>query len=178
MRGEGQSLSAALHEGGALRWRWPGIGTIEIFGSVDLTTTRNHWGVATLSETTLLLDPKGQLFNQAYATSIAKPDHLILICGHYEGVDARMEKLVDNSVSIGHFVLTGGEIPAMVITDTVTRLVHGVLKPEAIGIESYSKNNKFEYPQYTRPPSYKGMKVPEVLLSGNHEVIRKWKKNH
>lgn len=130
------------------------------------------------TQRSLLLDPKGQLFSQSYAAIIAKIDHLILICGHYEGVDARVEKLVDSTISIGQFVLTGGEIPAMVITDTVARLVQGVLKPEAIGNESYFKNNKIEYPQYTRPPLYKRMKVPEVLLSGNHEEIKKWKNLH
>lgn len=130
------------------------------------------------SQRTLLLDPKGKVFNQATAVTFSKINHLILICGHYEGIDARVEKIVDDSISIGHFVLTGGEIPAMVITDAVARLVCGVLKPEAIANESYTGGHKLEYPQYTRPSNYKGMKVPQVLLSGNHKAINKWKDIH
>jgi tRNA (guanine37-N1)-methyltransferase len=132
----------------------------------------------TYTEKTILLDPKGKLFNQKIASSLVKIDHLILICGHYEGVDARVEKLVDSTLSIGKFVLTGGEIPAMVVLDTVTRLVKGVLKSEATRNESYSNPNILECPQYTRPPIYKRMKVPKVLLSGNHKEITRWQNLH
>lgn len=135
-------------------------------------------GKKLLAENTLLLDPKGKLFNQSFAGRLSLKDHLILVCGHYEGIDARVEKLVDNIVSIGQFILTGGEIPAMAVTDTVTRLIKGVLKPGVTGNESFTHRNKLEYPQYTRPPVYRDMKVPEILLSGNHEKIRNWKEKH
>ena len=105
-------------------------------------------------------------------------EHLILIAGHYEGIDARVhEHLVDEIISIGDYVLTGGEIPAMVIADAVTRLIPGVLpKPGAIELESFSEENLLEFPQYTRPEKYRSWKVPEVLLSGNHKEIEKWRK--
>jgi len=133
---------------------------------------------------TILLSPRGKVFNQKMAQELAKLDHLILICGHYEGVDERVsEHLVDEEISIGDYVLTGGEIPAMVIVDAVTRLIHGVLeKPEATKSESFCTNglihcNKkqlLEYPQYTRPEEYKGWEVPEILLSGDHKKIIEW----
>lgn len=125
----------------------------------------------------ILMDPRGEKFTQKKAREYAKLDQLIIICGHYEGVDERVrEHLVDEAVSVGDYVLTGGEIPAMIITDAVTRLIPGVLeKPEATEIESFSKENNLEYPQYTRPEEFKGWKVPEVLLSGNHDIIKKWR---
>jgi len=128
-------------------------------------------------EKIILLDPTGKIFNQAKAREYATLDHLILVCGHYEGVDARIHHFIDESISIGKYVLTGGEIPAMVITDAVTRLLPGVLsKKEATINESYTVDYLLEAPQYTRPSSYKGLKVPPVLLSGNHKEIAEWNK--
>ncbi len=134
-------------------------------------------------ERIILLDPGGKQYTQAKARQCAKLEHLILICGHYEGIDERVRSLVDESLSIGPYVLTGGEIPAMVITDSVVRLLSGVLKkPEATIMESFSKyiihsNTKRpyrEYPQYTRPEKYNGKHVPSVLLSGDHKKITEW----
>lgn len=134
---------------------------------------------------TVLLDPRGKPFTQKKAREFSKLDHLILICGHYEGVDERVKSLVDESVSIGDYVLTGGEIPAMVLTDAVVRLLPGVLKEGATESESFSLHTPspiphppLEYPQYTRPEKYKGMRVPDVLLSGNHKKISEWRKNN
>jgi len=134
----------------------------------------------------ILLTPQGKVFNQKIAQKLSKMDHLILICGHYEGVDERVRKLVDEEISIGDYVLTGGEIPAMVIVDSVIRLIPGVLKKrEATKFESFSSlNSEFltlnskllEYPQYTRPAEFKGLKVPKILLSGDHKEIEKWQK--
>ena len=125
----------------------------------------------------ILLDATGTKFNQEKAGSFSKEKHLILIAGHYEGVDGRVhEYLVDEIISIGDYVLTGGEIPAMVVTDAIVRLIPDVLeKPEATSLESFSEKI-LEYPQYTRPEEYKGRKVPEVLLSGNHKEIERWRK--
>ena len=126
----------------------------------------------------ILLDAGGETFSQDKARKLSKEKHLIIIAGHYEGVDHRVhEHLADEVISIGDYVLTGGEIPAMVITDAVVRLIPGVLeKPEATEIESFSQEGVKEFPQYTRPETYKGWKVPEVLLSGNHKEIEKWRK--
>jgi tRNA (guanine37-N1)-methyltransferase len=126
----------------------------------------------------ILLTPQGKTFNQKKAKELTKCDHLIFICGHYEGFDERIrEYLSDEEISIGDFVLTGGELPAMIITDTIIRLIPGVLKKEeATEFESFSDENLLEYPQYTRPEEFNGWKVPEVLLSGNHAEIGKWRK--
>jgi len=124
----------------------------------------------------ILMDPRGRTFNQKIAGNLAKEKHLIFICGHYEGVDERVKKhLVDEEISIGDYVLTGGELPAMIIIDTLIRQIPGVLiKPEASSKESFSEN-LLEYPQYTRPANFKGWKITEVLLSGNHKKIDKWR---
>src|SRR3972149_11331856 len=123
----------------------------------------------------VLLDAGGEKFTQKKAVELSKGKHLILIAGHYEGVDARVhEHLVDEILSIGDYVLTGGEIPAMVVTDAIVRLIPGVLeKKEATTLESFSEGT-LEYPQYTRPEEFQGWKVPEVLLSGNHKEIEGW----
>lgn len=125
----------------------------------------------------ILLDATGTTYTQEKARELAKISHLILIAGHYEGVDHRVhEHLVDEVISIGDYVLTGGEIPAMVIVDSVTRLIPGAVgKEESIKDESHSTPGYLEYPQYTRPKEYKGWKVPDVLLSGNHKEIKKWR---
>ncbi len=124
----------------------------------------------------VLLDPKGTPFTQSKAQEYCDLDHLILICGHYEGVDARIATYIDESLSIGPFVLTGGELPAMVVADAVTRLIPGVLPHGATTDESFNAQNTLEYPHYTRPEEYEGQKVPDVLLSGNHKEIEKWRR--
>lgn len=123
----------------------------------------------------ILLTPQGRLFSQQIAQELAKYSHLILICGHYEGVDERVrEHLVTDEISIGDYVLTGGELPAMVVIDTVVRLLPGVLGSEASPANDSHANGLLEYPQYTRPAEYRGWSVPEVLISGNHAQIAKW----
>jgi len=124
----------------------------------------------------VLTSASGNPYNQKKARDLSKLDHLIIICGHYEGIDQRfIDKYVDEEISIGDYVLTGGEIPAMVIVDSITRLIPGVLeKPEAIVNESFTEN-LLEGPQYTRPGEFDNQKVPEVLLSGNHAEIEKWR---
>lgn len=123
----------------------------------------------------IYLSPQGNVLNQKKVESLSKEEHLILLCGHYEGIDQRViEEIVDEEISIGDYVLTGGEIPAMVLIDSVSRYVEGVLTKESIKEESFS-NNLLEYPQYTRPEVFLDKKVPEVLLSGHHENIRKWR---
>ncbi len=123
----------------------------------------------------ILLTPQGRLFSQQIALELSKYSHLILICGHYEGVDERVrEHLVTDEISIGDYVLSGGELAAMVVVDAVIRLVPGVLGSEASPIDESHSTGLLEYPQYTRPPEYRGWAVPEVLLSGNHTQIAKW----
>lgn len=121
----------------------------------------------------VLLNPHGKTFNQKKAWEFAKLKHLILICGHYEGVDERIKKFIDERISIGDFIATGGEIPAMLITDAVTRLIKGVLKEEVTSNESFS--SLLEYPQYTKPNVYETFQVPPILLSGNHAKIKSWR---
>ena len=124
----------------------------------------------------IYLTPQGKKLNQARVESLAKEQHLILLCGHYEGIDQRvLDTIVDEEISIGDYVLTGGEIPAMVLIDSVSRYVEGVLKEHSTEEESFSQG-LLEYPQYTRPEIFKGQKVPEVLISGHHENIEKWRK--
>ena len=124
----------------------------------------------------IYLSPQGKTLNQKKVEELSKEKHLILLCGHYEGIDQRViDKIVDEEISIGDYVLTGGEIPAMVLIDTVSRYIDGVLNQESIKEESFSKG-LLEYPQYTRPEVFEGKKVPEILLSGHHENIEKWRK--
>ncbi len=122
------------------------------------------------------MSPRGRVFNQEKAKELAACDHLVILCGHYEGVDARiLEEIVDEEISVGDFVLTGGELPACLVVDAVARLVDGVLAaPECYENESFS-NGLLEYPQYTRPVEFHGRAVPEVLLSGHHANIDKWR---
>ena len=125
----------------------------------------------------VLLDAAGKKFTQQKALQLTKVDQLVLVAGHYEGVDHRVhEHLVDEVISIGDYVLTGGELPIMVVVDCVVRLLPGVVgKEESLKEESHNKPGYLEYPQYTRPEIYRGWKVPKVLLSGNHKEINKWK---
>ncbi|OGE32950.1 tRNA (guanosine(37)-N1)-methyltransferase TrmD, partial [Candidatus Daviesbacteria bacterium RIFCSPHIGHO2_02_FULL_41_10] len=125
---------------------------------------------------TILMSASGNPYKQKKAMEFSKLDHLIIVCGHYEGVDQRfIDKYVNEEISIGDYVLTGGEVPAMVIVDSITRLIPRVLKkPEATINESFS-TNLLEHPQYTRPEKFEGKKVPDVLLSGNHAAVDKWR---
>jgi len=123
----------------------------------------------------IYMSPKGTVLNQEKVKELSKEKHLIILCGHYEGIDQRvLDEIVDEEISIGDYVLTGGELPAMVLIDSVSRYVEGVLSEESTSEESFS-NNLLEYPQYTRPEEFRGRKVPEVLISGHHENIKKWR---
>ena len=124
----------------------------------------------------IYMSPQGKKLNQNKVETLAKQEHLIILCGHYEGIDQRvLDKIVDEEISIGDYVLTGGELPAMVLIDSVSRYVEGVLKEESIKEESFS-NGLLEYPQYTRPEIFEGEKVPEILFSGHHQKIEQWRK--
>jgi len=123
----------------------------------------------------IYLSPKGKTLNQEKVKKLAKENHIILLCGHYEGIDQRvLDEIVDEEISIGDYVLTGGEIPAMVLIDSVSRYIDGVITSESVEEESFS-NGLLEYPQYTRPEIFLDKKVPEILLSGHHENIKKWR---
>jgi len=123
----------------------------------------------------ILLTPSGKIFTQHKAFELSKEKNIVFICGHYEGIDERIKYFIDEEISIGDYVLTGGEIPAMVIIDSVVRLLPGVLgNPNSIKFESFV-NGKLDFPHYTRPADFRGYKVPGVLLSGNHEKIKKWR---
>lgn len=133
---------------------------------------------------TILLSATGEKYDQKKARMLSEKKSLAIVCGHYEGIDARVEEFVDEVISIGDFVLTGGEIAAMAIIDSITRLVPGVIRAESLRSESFSQTtqlpnypttNLLEYPQYTRPEEFKGLKVPKILLSGNHQQIQTWK---
>lgn len=120
--------------------------------------------------------PQGSVFNQNMAVEFAKEDDLVILCGHYEGVDERvLEEIVTDYVSIGDYVLTGGELPAMVMVDAISRMVPGVLPNEDSGVTESFYDNLLEYPQYSRPETWNGKKVPDVLLSGHHKNIEKWR---
>ena len=142
-----------------------------IFAAVEDAKTRNS------DAKVVLMTPKGKIWDQARATELANSgDNYIFICPHYEGYDERILTLVDYQVSIGKFILTGGELPAMTVIDSIVRLIPGVLGGETSAeIESFSDGDNYEYPQYTRPAEFRGMKVPEVLLNGNHGEIAKWR---
>lgn len=124
----------------------------------------------------IYLTPQGKVFNQQMAEELSKEEDLIFLCGHYEGIDERvLEMIVTDNVSIGDYVLTGGELPSMVMIDTISRLVEGVLNnDDSAKYESFAEN-RLEYPQYTRPEEFMGMKVPEVLLSGDHKKVAQWR---
>ena len=126
---------------------------------------------------TVYMSPQGKIFNQSVAVDLSEKEHIVLLCGHYEGIDQRViDEIVDMELSIGDFVLTGGEIPAMAVIDTVSRLIPGVLASE----QSYENESHFngllEYPQYTRPAEWHGVSIPEVLISGHHANVEKWKR--
>ena len=125
----------------------------------------------------IYMSPKGKVLTQKKASELSQMEHIVILCGHYEGVDQRIiDKIVDEEISIGDYVLTGGELPAMVLIDTVSRMIDGVLKTEeSFTLESHY-NGLLEHPQYTRPPEFMGEKVPDVLLSGDHKKIEEWRK--
>ncbi len=124
----------------------------------------------------IYMSPQGRVFNQKIAKEYLNKNHIIILCGHYEGVDERIiEEIVDEELSVGDYVLTGGELPALVVCDCVSRMVPGVLSSEECFSEESHFNGKLEYPQYTRPPVFMGREVPEVLLSGHHANIEKWR---
>ena len=143
---------------------------------IDTSSNAVRSGEHTLtrSSVTAALSPAGATFTQKTAHRYSELDHLILICGHYEGMDERIYRHVDEEVSIGDFILTGGELAAMAVADAVIRLLPGAIRSESTGEESF-ENGLLEYPQYTQPAVYDGESVPDVLLSGNHEKIRKWR---
>jgi len=122
----------------------------------------------------ILLDPAGEVFRQATAHELAGATHLVLLCARYEGVDERIRSMVDREVSIGDYVLTGGELPALVVVDAVLRLLPGAIDEASTTEESFA-DGLLEYPQYTRPPSFEGVSVPPVLVSGHHEQVRRWR---
>lgn len=124
----------------------------------------------------IYMSPQGKVLNQEKVKQLSKEENLIILCGHYEGIDQRvLDEIVDEEISIGDYVLTGGEIPAMVLIDSVSRYIEGVIKEDSTNEESFSEG-LLEYPQYTRPEIFNEKKVPEVLLSGNHQNIHKWRK--
>jgi tRNA (guanine37-N1)-methyltransferase len=133
-------------------------------------------GPADVKPHILLMTPQGEPFKQQKARQLAEHEWLIILCGHYEGFDERIRVLVDQEVSIGDYVLTGGELAAMVITDAVIRLLPGVLGKQASHEDDSHENGLLEYPHYTRPDEYNGQGVPDVLKSGNHAVIEKWRR--
>lgn len=139
-----------------------------IFDAVDSVKKENS--------KVILLSPQGVTFNQKKAYELSKEEHLIFICGHYEGFDERIKSICDEEISIGDYVLTGGELPSMVITDSIVRLIPGVIEKESHLKESFN-DNLLDYPTYTKPRNYKGMQVPEVLLSGDHKKIDEWRNN-
>lgn len=131
--------------------------------------------VKTKHSKVILLTPQGNTYNEEKAFSLKKEKHLIFVCGHYEGFDERIRSFVDEEISVGDYILTGGEIPAMLITDSIVRLLDGVIKEKSYQNESF-QNHLLDYPTYTKPSSYKGLEVPKVLLSGDHAKIDAWRK--
>lgn len=131
--------------------------------------------VRTEDSKVILLSPQGKVYNQSMAYEFREFKHLIFICGHYEGFDERIKNYIDYEVSIGDYILTGGEVPAMVIADSVIRLLKGVITEESFINDSF-ENNLLDYPVYTKPYDFRGYKVPDVLTNGNHQLISKWRK--
>ncbi|HOV78560.1 MAG TPA: tRNA (guanosine(37)-N1)-methyltransferase TrmD [Bacillota bacterium] len=149
------------------------MGPEALFGAVEYVAGQ----LGTSPRRVVLMCPQGRPFSQEIAADMAREKNLVLICGHYEGIDERVrENLVADEISIGDYVLTGGELPAMVVVDAVTRLIPGVLGESSSAEEESFAAGLLEYPQYTRPRDFRGMTVPDVLLSGHHEEIRKWRR--
>ncbi len=131
--------------------------------------------VKSKSSKVIMLSPRGKKYNQAKAIELSKEEDIILLCGHYEGIDERVNKYVDEQISIGDYILTGGELGSMVIADSIIRLLDGAIAEESISEESFDEN-LLEYPQYTEPYDFNGDKVPDILYSGNHQAIKKWRR--
>ncbi len=132
--------------------------------------------IKTDNSVVVMMTPEGKRYNQTMAKEFLNIKHLILLCGHYEGFDERIKNIVDLEVSMGDFILTGGEIPAMAITDSIVRLIDGVINKESLVSESFD-NELYDYPVYTKPSNFRGLEVPEVLLSGDHKKIAEWREN-
>ena len=130
--------------------------------------------VKTKDSIVIMMTPQGKTYNQKMAYQFSKQKHIIILCGHYEGFDERIRSFVDLEISVGDYVLTGGEIPSMIMVDSIVRLVDGVIELDSHLYDSFN-NNLLDYPVYTKPVEFKNMKVPDVLLSGHHENIRKWR---
>lgn len=144
-----------------------------IFAAVEESTRKKIKG----ERRVILTSPQGKPFSQNLAKKFSQLEELIFICGHYEGIDERVKQIIDDEVSIGKYILSGGELPAMVITDAIVRLIPGVLGCAESNLrESFTKGDLLDYPQWTRPAVFKKMKVPEVILSGDHQAIEKWRK--
>lgn len=140
-----------------------------IFNAIDKIKTDDSY--------IIILSPEGHRYNQKKAEDLKLHKHLIIICGHYEGFDERIKTLANEIISIGDYILTGGELPAMAITDSVVRLLPGVINKDSLESESFN-DDYYDYPVYTKPQEYKGMKVPEVLINGNHKLINEWRENN
>ena len=137
-----------------------------IFNAIESIKTKESY--------VIMLTPSGKTFNQKKAKELINHKHIILLCGHYEGFDERIKTIIDLELSVGDFILTGGEIPSMLITDCITRLIPGVINNQSLEDESFN-NNLLDYPNYTRPYEFRKMKVPDVLISGHHENIKKYR---
>ena len=137
-----------------------------VFECIDKIKTKDSY--------IIMLTPSGKTFNQKKAIDLSKKKHIIFICGHYEGFDERINTLVDEEISIGDFVLTGGEVPAMCVIDAITRLLPGVINNKSLESESFN-DNLLDFPMYTKPAVYRGLEVPKVLLNGNHKEIEMWR---
>ena len=124
----------------------------------------------------IMLTPDGEIYTQKKAQELSKKKHLILLCGHYEGFDERIKSICDMFISVGDYILTGGEIPSMILVDSITRLIDGAITKESLDSESFD-NNLLDYPTYTKPRIYEGMEVPEILVSGDHQKIAAWRKD-
>ena len=124
---------------------------------------------------TIMLSPRGSTYNQSKAIELSNEEDIILLCGHYEGIDERVNKYVDESISVGDYILTGGELGSMIISDSIIRLLDGAIAEKSIEVESFD-DNLLEYPQYTEPYDFEGDTIPDVLYSGNHEAIEKWRR--
>lgn len=149
-----------------------------IFAAVEELLPTSEYAETVGKPRVILMCPQGERYSQAKAEELAKEEHLIFICGHYEGYDERIrEHLVTDEISIGDYVLTGGEIPAMAVIDSVVRLLPGVLGNERSAVTDSYSTGWLEYPHYTRPPEFRGWKVPDVLLSGHHENIDRWRRH-
>ena len=132
--------------------------------------------ILTKDSKVIMMSPAGRLFKQQVAVDLSKEKHLIILCGHYEGFDERIKTLVDMELSIGDYVLTGGEVPAMAVTDAIVRLIPGVISQDSLVSESFN-DGMLDYPTYTRPEIFRGMRVPEVLLSGDHKKIEEYRQS-